>query len=238
MKILLNLIATGKYKFFLDEILKSADEYFFPGEEVSVVIHSEKNHIIDGSLDYSGRINLIWNYIEAEPWPYPTLKRFSYFLITEDIMRANDYVFYIDVDSKFIGKIDRSILPSVGMIGTIHPCLYEGCGTPERNPHSKACIPTNANNRYFCGGFIGGSSVEFIFTSKYISSNIEDDHSKGIIAIWHDESHINRFFYDNPPEVILDHPFAIAENTQFLSGDHKILFLDKNNLGGHNFFRS
>jgi hypothetical protein len=238
MKILLNLIATGKYVFFLDEILKSADEYFFVDEEVSVIIHSEKNYLLDGSLSYSGRINLLWNYIDAEPWPYPTLKRFSYFLTSENIMRENNYVFYVDVDSKFIGNIDRSILPDNGMIGTIHPCLYDGTGTPERSPLSKACIPSYANNRYFCGGFIGGSSSEFISASKKISSNINEDHSRGIIAIWHDESHINKFFYDNPPASILEHPFAIAENTKFMDGEHRILFLDKNNLGGHNFFRS
>lgn len=238
MKIVLNIIATNKYTYFLDGIIKSADVYFFPEEEVSILIHSNINPYTLDSLNYEGRINIEWNYIDHEPWPFPTLKRFEYFLSAKDILSENEYAFYVDVDSVFIGRIDSSILPQVGMIGTIHPCLYVGCGTPERNPVSKAYIPPHANNRYFCGGFIGGNTDEFIKTSTYIADNINDDYSRGIIALWHDESHINKFFYENPPAMILEAPFAIAENTQFLEGDYKLLFLDKNSIGGHNFFRS
>ena len=117
-----------------------------------------------------------------EPWPFTTLKRFEYFLSAREEILDSDYSFYVDVDSLFIKEIQTSILSGKGMIGTIHPCLFVGPGSPERNPESKACIPMGSDSRYFCGGFFGGSSKEFIETSESILSNIQDDLQRGIIA--------------------------------------------------------
>ena len=148
------------------------------------------------------RIRFIKNEIKHEPWPFTTLKRFEYFLSAREEIADSDYSFYVDVDSLFIKEIQTSILSGKGMIGTIHPCLFVGPGSPERNPESKACIPMGSDSRYFCGGFFGGSSKEFIETSESILSNIQDDLQRGIIAVWHDESHLNKYFYDNPPFLV------------------------------------
>lgn len=236
MKIALNLIATNKYTAFLPEIINSINEYFFRDCDVDVVIHT--NQEIQKNVFGEIKPNLIINKIDHEPWPYTTLKRFHYFDGASDILLRSDYCFYIDVDSLFVKSINTDILPESGLIGTIHPCLYTGEGSPERNPASEAYIPYGSNNRYFCGGFIGGSSREFIEMSREIISRIQKDLENGIIAVWHDESHINKYFYQYPPSVILDHPFAAAENLTEIKQDTKILFLDKSVRGGHDFFRN
>ena len=236
MRITLNLIATNKYTAFLPEILDSIDEYFFRDSDVDVIIHT--NQDIRKDLFENRRFRQIINKIEHEPWPYTTLKRFHYFDSTSDIILKSDYCFYIDVDSLFVKSIGTEILPVKGLIGTIHPCLYQGEGSPERNPSSEAYIPYGSNNRYFCGGFIGGTSNEFLEMSREIISRIQKDLDNGIIAVWHDESHINKYFYQNRPEVVLDHPFAAAENLTEIKEGSKILFLDKSVRGGHDFFRN
>ena len=181
MKILLNLIATNKYTAFLPEILDSIDEYFFKDLDVTVAVHT--NQEIGEDLFKNRRSHQIINKIEHEPWPYTTLKRFHYFDSISEVILKSDYCFYIDVDSLFVKSIDQEILPDKGLIGTIHPCLYQGEGSPERNPSSEAYIPHGSNNRYFCGGFIGGSSKEFIEMSQEIISRIQKDLSNGIIAV-------------------------------------------------------
>ena len=235
MKILLNLIATNKYLSFLDVICPSIEEHFFPDCEVTVLIHT--NLDLPDLSKYS-RISFFKNGIEHEPWPFTTLKRFEYFLSSKDLLSSHDYCFYVDVDSLFIGEINGSLLPKGGMLGTIHPCLFNGPGTPDRNPMSRAYIPVGSNNRYFCGGFFGGKSEDFIRTAEKIYSSIQDDLSRGIIAVWHDESHLNRHFFDSPPSVVLDVPFAVAENMTQRMPNSKVLFLDKAAIGGHQFFRS
>jgi histo-blood group ABO system transferase len=231
----INIIATNKYVNFLPALIKSIDRFLFKDSKILIVVHTNSN--IDKINSGSDRIKILKNGIEHEPWPFTTLKRFHYFNKAKDIIKKSDYSFYIDADSLFIGDIREEFLPERGMVGTIHPCLFLDNGTPERNPNSKAFISFSENNRYFCGGFFGGDSESFLEMSEKISSNIDEDLSKEIIAIWHDESHINRFFLDNPPKSIMEPPFAVAESLTRRYESSKILFLDKELKGGHDFFR-
>jgi hypothetical protein len=235
MKICINLISTNKYTYFLENICKSIEDFFFPEDDVSVIVHTNKD--ITRNIENIKKIKVFINEITHEDWPMTTLKRFHYFLKSKDILESNDWCFYIDVDSLFIKKIGKEILPDSGMIGTIHPCQIGG-GTPDRNPLSKAYIPYGSGNRYFCGGFFGGISKDFIKMSETISSNIDEDFSKNIIALWHDESHLNKYFYENPPKIYLENPFAIAQNLNPITDKSYVLFLDKSPIGGHDFFRS
>lgn len=235
--IVLNVIATNKYISFLEDLSKSVSQFFFKNYQVTIIVHSNLN-LEDKLVNSYKHIIFVHNFIDHEAWPFTTLKRFHYFLKAKEEILRSDYSFYIDVDALFIGEINTKILPDSGMFGTIHPCLKEGCGTPERNPDSKAYIPFGSNNRYFCGGFFGGSSDEFIRMSESIYADIEDDLSRGIIAIWHDESHLNRYFYHHPPALVFDNPFAIAENITDIKNDSAVLFLDKSIRGGHDFFRN
>jgi histo-blood group ABO system transferase len=236
MKIAINVIATNKYINFLPDLVKSIDDFLFKNSDVLIIVHTNSN--INEINSSSGRIKILKNEIEHEPWPFTTLKRFHYFNKVKDLIAKSDYSFYIDADSLFIGEMKEEFLPTGGMLGTIHPCLFFGNGTPERNPESKAFISPSENNRYFCGGFFGGDSKSFLKMSEKICSNIDEDLSKGIIAIWHDESHINRFFLDNPPNFIMEPPFAVAESLTRKYESSKILFLDKKLKGGHDFFRN
>ena len=232
----INVIATNKYVNFLPDLVNSINDFLFKDSKILVIVHT--NSSLDGIDPVNKRIKIIKNEIEHEPWPYTTLKRFHYFNKAKDLIERSDYSFYIDADSLFIGEMGEDFLPESGMIGTIHPCLSSGNGTPERNPQSKAFISPSENNRYFCGGFFGGDSKSFLEMSEKVFLNIEEDLSKNIIAIWHDESHINRFFFDNPPFSILEPPFAVAESLTPRHDSSKILFLDKNLKGGHEFFRN
>jgi hypothetical protein len=233
----INIIATNKYLSFVEGISKSISKFFFPDCRIIIIVHSNLD-IRNSHSNTDERIRYVHNFIEHEPWPYTTLKRFHYFVKAKEIITESDYSFYIDADSLFVGEIDIHTLPSSGLFGTIHPCLNEGCGTPERNNLSTAYIPLGSNNRYFCGGFFGGSSREFIKMSEKLSQNIDKDLENGIIAIWHDESHINNYFFHNPPSYIFEPPFAVAENLTIQQESSKVKFLDKNLLGGHHFFRN
>ena len=78
---------------------------------------------------------------ELSQIPNGSLREYS----VENIEENTNYSFYIDADSLFIGEMKEEFLPVGGMIGTIHPCLFSGNGTPERNPNSKAFISHSEN---------------------------------------------------------------------------------------------
>jgi histo-blood group ABO system transferase len=221
MNICINLIATGKYVDFLDGIIESSEKNFFPNDSVYYIIHT----------DCTDRVfpkNSIINRIDFEEWPNPTLKRFHYFLMAEDDILKSDFSFYVDVDSLFVNLIDFELEPIKGIISTLHPGFYGTSGTPERNPNSKSYLPIGSQNLYFCGGFFGGDSVSFVKMSRRIKENIDDDLKNGIIAIWHDESHLNHYLFYNPPAHIVGNYFAISQNQINQHPDSRIVFLDKN----------
>jgi histo-blood group ABO system transferase len=87
--------------------------------------------------------------------------------------------------------------------------------------------------QYFAGGFNGGSSYQYLKMAKYISNNIDVDYSKNLIAIWHDESHMNRYFIDNPPTKILSPSYCYSESVK-IPFKRRLVALDKN----HNKIRS
>lgn len=233
--IAINIIATNKYVTFLNRLCQSISENF-TNCNITVIIYTNVD-LPENLINENQSIKFIKSHIEHEPWPAPTLKRFSYFLNERSAILDNDFAYYIDADSVFIGDIGDSIYPEAGTVGTLHPCLYDTQGTPERNPNSKAYIPHGSNNNYYCGGFIGGRSGAFIKMSDDINENIMDDLSRGIIAVWHDESHLNRYFFDNHPAITLNHPYAIAETICTRYPESRILFLDKDLIGGHDYFR-
>jgi len=235
-KIAINIIATNRYVSFLNKLCESIENYFPKDSEITVIVYT--NIEIPSDVFNNKIIRFIKSQIVHEPWPASTLKRFEYFLGERDTLLESDYCYYIDADSVFIDNLDDSIYPESGMVGTLHPCLYGSIGTPDRNPNSKAYIPYGANNKYYCGGFFGGKSSDFVSTAEIINSNIVDDSGRGVLAIWHDESHLNKYFYENPPAVTLEHPFAIAENLTARHDGSKVMFLDKTATGGHDFYRS
>lgn len=223
MKIGINLIATGKYVDFLNPVIESARKNFFPSEEVFYIIHTDQT-------DREFSVDSIVNRIDFEPWPNPTLKRFHYFLMKEEEMKELDFCFYVDVDSLFVNPVDIPLKEMHGIIPTLHPGFYGTSGTPERRPESKAYIPPGSNNLYFCGGFFGGDSHSFLAMCRTIKENIDIDLSRGIIAKWHDESHLNHYIFYNRPKNILADRFAIEEKNRSQFPESPLIFLDKNHL--------
>lgn len=227
-KIVINLIATNKYIFFLEKLIPSIEMFFLPNVDKTYLIHTDNENI---RCDF----NHIIHKVEHNPWPSSTLHRFRFFNECSEIISEFDYSFYVDADSLFVNEITPDEILS-NIVGALHPHLGNNEGTPERNPNSTAYIKEGDSNRYFCGGFFGGISSEFLKLSNYIESNINKDLGNNIIAIWHDESHLNRYFLDNPPTLVLPLGFAADENHKHPHS--KFYFLDKRKCGGFEFFRN
>jgi hypothetical protein len=224
-KVTLNLIATNKYTKFLDDIIQSARDMFVNDCKLTFIVYTDSNDI-QNSPDIEKVI------IPREPWPMPTLKRFHYFLLGREKIEESDFSFYIDVDSIFRKNLPLSdmIMTDKGTVGTLHPgfvlITWNPQGTPERNPRSRAYIEIGSNESYYCGGFFGGDSKSFIEMSEKISKNIDLDLEDGIIAIWHDESHLNKYFMDNKPDRILGRGFSCPSEYEY-GNSPIIVFLDK-----------
>lgn len=212
------LIATNKYISFVSNILNDINKHFLKDHNVTPFLFT--NH-----EDYSHEVNFKKYKIDHKSWPKITLERYHTFLTAEQELQQYDYLFYLDVDMKIVADVNEEILGE--RVATIHPGFRGGVGTPERRKLSTAFIDSSCKNTYFAGGFNGGSSKEFLRMSREIKKNIEQDYRANIIAVWHDESHMNKWFYKNEPSVKLSPSYCYAEG-QNLPYEQKIIALNKN----------
>lgn len=229
MKIGLLNIATNRYLEFVDNLYNSAREYFLSkeGHEISFFLFTNKPEEVK-------RTDVKVIYQEHYPWPGMTLRRYEIFCKNSEILSEMDYLYYCDIDMLFEGYVGSEIIGK--SVGTIHPGFWNApthAMSYDRNPQSKAYVPFTDGQRYYAGGFNGGTSENFLKMAQTIYQNIEEDKKIGYIAQWHDESHMNRYFIDNPPEVVLDPSYCFprdavwAQNHPFRE-TRKLCALEKN----------
>lgn len=180
-------------------------------------------------------------------WPYDTLMRFHFFSSIQEKLKEFDYIFFFNANTNFVKRIDVSILENGGVLAdlivTNHP-FFHWVTNPkdfpyERNRKSAAFIPFGKGSNYVIGGFNGGKSstyLELIDTLKY---NVDTDKKKGIVAKWHDESHLNKYIFESKKNIkILDYNFGFPQGHDLPLGENiYIQFLDKASFGGHDFLR-
>jgi histo-blood group ABO system transferase len=224
MKIGLLVIATNKYLQFLQPFISSADEWFCKNHEITYFIFSNEE------VNIKSNRNIKIKKVEHKPWPWMTLGRYKIFYESFEELSKMDYLFYSDVDMRFCDFVGDEILSQ--RVATQHPGYFERRGTPETNPLSLACVRYDEKMQYFAGGFNGGSSEEYLKMAKRISNNIDIDTLNNIIAIWHDESHMNRYFIDNPPTKILSPSYCYGEGMK-IPFIPKLISIDKNNAELH-----
>lgn len=219
-KVGLLIIATNKYIRFLQPIISSADNFFLKDQEVTYFVFTNKDIEINSSR------NVIKIDVDHKEWPWMTLGRYKIFDNNSEELSKMDYLYYCDADMRFVGDVGDEILEE--RVATQHPGYFGRRGTPETNPLSLACVFEHEEMQYFAGGFNGGTSNEYLKMSKHISNNIDIDYSKGLIAVWHDESHMNRYFIDNTPTKILDPSYCCIESWLDCPFGRRLLALDKN----------
>jgi len=231
MKITYIFTATGKYARFIPGLVESGIKNFLPEHDTTFITFTD-------SVDYINEKLQVYN-TKKRGWPYDTLYRFH--LINQIADKINtDFIFYGNANMIFHDKIGEEILPiqDFEMVGALHPCFYNALKQSfplERNVNSTAYVPYGEESNYYQGCFFGGKKESFLKMTKILQENIDKDVSNNIIAVWYDESHLNRYFIDNPPMQL--HPGYIYPENMQIPFDKKIVQLDKSNYGGHHFLR-
>ena len=211
-KICILTIATNKYLQFVEELYNDISEKFCPGSEINCLLFTD--HEIEECGD-----NVKVHYIEHEPWPIPTLKRYNYFVKEKDFILSHDYCYYFDVDMRIISEVKSEEIFSDGVVATMHPwqSFYpKEQRSFDRNPDCSAYVAEGDEPEfYYAGGFNGGKTEKFIEMAEVIADRVTKDLEKGVIAKWHDESHLNRYLIDNPATLTLTPNYCFDE--QFLN---------------------
>jgi Glycosyltransferase family 6. len=211
------IVATGKYITFVPPLIESANKYFCKNHKVTYFVFT------DGILPVADNIVKIEQ--KRLGWPHDTMMRLSMYAKQKDLLDKMDYLFATDADMRFVDTVGDEILSE--RVGTLHPGFVGKKATYETNNKSTAHVASHEGKYYFAGGFNGGSAKEFLKMAETIANNVEIDLKNNVIAVWHDESHLNRYFIDNPPTCILSPSYCYPESWH-IPYQKRLLALDKN----------
>lgn len=240
MKVGILYICTGKYSIFWSSFYEACEKWFLPDVEKHYFVWTDDNEIIVNESKYN-RTHIF--YQELEAWPLPTLRRYHYFLSQEDELRKMDYLIYMNsnlIVQKKIKSVDIMPRDEERLFMTISPGPYANAPINfayDRNPECSAYIPEGEGKYYLAGGFNGGHTEDYLEMARIIDERTENDYKKGVIARWHDESHINRYMIDYVKPYRLVSPAYLYPEGWNQPFECKILILDKNKLGGHDKLR-
>jgi len=238
MKVAICFIGTGKYLNFLPKYYENVEKYFLPNAQKTFLVFT------DGKLEDAPE-NVIYYHQEHLEWPYITLTRFEIINKARDEIAKNDYMVFLDADSLVVDQIlEEEFFSDKPLFGVWHPCHNLGM-----SPHNKlpGAFETNLNSLayvdidkiepvvYYQGCVWGGKVPKVFEMIDELQHNVNKDLENDVIAVWHDESHINRYFIDNKDQVHTlgpeyAYPEVFAGYCEFAP---KIVHLAKNNSKYH-----
>lgn len=231
-------IVTGRYTVFWKDFYSSLREKFLPGIDKHIFLFSEQEGFFTPSPD------ITYIPIERLEWPYQTLLRYKTFADHADLWKDCDYVFFMNADYTFYKTVGPEILPGPDDGGLAAVEMQKSLDLKpeeypyERNPESTAYIPVGQGEHYFSGAFNGGTGEAFLELSRAIVASTQEDLDRGIIAVWHDESQLNKYLLDKPckvlPPIYLWHESWLNRETRkfAICGTR-----DKGRYGGHAWLR-
>ncbi len=202
MKIAILYICTGKYNQFFEGFYESAMKYFMIDHDKTFFVWTDDDHIADGLPN----VRVI--HKECAGFPADSLFRFEMYLQAEEELKKYDYIYFIQANAQFLQPVGDELLPDEsgltfaiwgGKMLKKPVCFYPY----ERNKKSLAYVPPYGKNYiYFMAGINGGRSKEYLELSRTLAANIRDDYNRGIIAVVHDQSHINAYLRTHKCKII------------------------------------
>ena len=190
-------ICTWKYDVFWQEFYDSCEK------NLLIDWNYEKHYFVWTDSNKIKEINRVHLFYQEDMWwPNNTLKRFHLFLSKKKELEKMDYLFFFNANLLFNMPIWEEILPDWDdniVVSVTHPRYFMRNNrkfTYDRNPKSTAFIWKWEWSFYVQWWLNWWTVYSFFEMCKILSKNIDIDESNWIVALWHDESHINRYVYD------------------------------------------
>lgn len=214
----LYVLATGRYIKYIRPLIETAEKHFLKNHVVKYYVRTDGD-VPTGVIRIPG---------EKVPWPIPALMKYHYLVSERTRFDGLDYLYNMDADSIFASPVGDEILGD--LVGVVHPYFYNKNNNTypyERRPESTAFIGLNEGRAYYIASFWGGKKDRVLHMVSMLKNNIEADLSRYLIAKWHDESYLNRYFYEYAPDVSLDPAYCYPDKWR-LPFKKKIVAVTKN----------
>ncbi|KAM3878027.1 N-acetyllactosaminide alpha-1,3-galactosyltransferase-like [Diretmus argenteus] len=201
----LTVFAVGRYlDAYLGAFLNSAEHHFMVGLPVMYYVFTDVPEKVPDITLAPQRSLKVLKVGKHSRWQDISMMRMKTIsdTIDSDIRHNYSHVFCFDVDQVFTDRFGSEALgDSVALLHAHYYQLPKHLFTYDRNLKSKAYMETG--DFYYHAAIFGGSwqSVKAITEACYQS--IMEDKQNNVEALWHDESHLNKYLWLQKPTRVL-----------------------------------
>ncbi|XP_037831138.1 N-acetyllactosaminide alpha-1,3-galactosyltransferase-like isoform X2 [Kryptolebias marmoratus] len=210
----LTVFAVGSYmEVYLETFLKSSEHYFMLGLPVSYYVFTDTPEKVPNiELGPQRRLKVI-KVEKYTRWQDISMMRMKIIsdTIESDIRHRCTHVFCFDVDQVFTGRFGPEALGD--SVAQLHAGYYrspKNLRTYDNNPKSKAYMETG--DFYYHAAVFGGTWKRVKALTDACYKGIVEDKENNVEALWHDESHLNKYFYLHKPSRILSPEYCWTTN--------------------------
>ena len=224
-KIAILYICTGQYDVFWKDFFISYEKRFLSKCEKHYYVFTDSKNLYRRDHE---RVHVVFQ--KSLGWPNNTLMRYHMFDRIKEDLYQYDQIFFMNANCLCVDDItEEEFCVPHGLLVVQHPGFFDKprrMFTYDHNPRSTAYISDTEGQFYICGGINGGKAEDYLNAIGIMKDNIDIDINNHVVALWHDESHINRYIIDHSDYTMLSPSYCCPEgwDIPFLP---KILVRDK-----------
>ncbi|XP_069491101.1 N-acetyllactosaminide alpha-1,3-galactosyltransferase-like isoform X2 [Ambystoma mexicanum] len=203
----LSVFAVGKYlPRYLGHFLETAERHFMIGHPVVYYVLVDDISLVP-KLPLAPRRTMVVTKIKKYArWQDVSMMRMRDIieLVVPRAQQEVNFLFCMDVDQEFTSHYGVEALGElVAQLHSARYMMWRIFFTYETNPASAAYIAPGEGDYYYHAATFGGVVPEVEKLARACLEGIEKDKNNGLEAIWHDESHLNRYLLHTKPTKLL-----------------------------------
>uniref|UniRef100_A0A8C8SAN7 Alpha 1,3-galactosyltransferase 2 n=1 Tax=Pelusios castaneus TaxID=367368 RepID=A0A8C8SAN7_9SAUR len=212
----LTVFAVGRYlDKYLEHFLVTAEEHFLVSWSVIYYVFTDRPDAVP-KLHLAKRRHLRIVIVENQKrWQDISMMRMHWLSQALDATICSEvqYIFCMDVDQFFAGAFGPEVLAeSVAMLHSYFYWWPHFLYSYDRNPQSAAFLGPGEGDFYYHAAVFGGTCPRVKNLTASCFQGVLQDKKNGVEALWHDESHLNKYFWLHKPTKILSPEYCWDEN--------------------------